>query len=148
MDEILVPIIENSNKINKKRKGMAPRKKKMVEAMAKHLGIVTSACQEVGLNRDTYYQWLKNDKDFAYAISELDGRKEDVIEKAFLSLVIDRNPQAVIHAVKTKLKHRGYGEEVSKVSVVTNAPTYSLEIIRPDDNKIKMETKSETTSGV
>lgn len=143
MEDLSLPSVSPTN-TDKRRKGMAPRKKKMVEAMAKHLGIVTSACQEVGLNRDTYYQWLKNDKDFAEAIIALEGRKEDVIEKAFLSLVIDRNPQAVIHAVKTKLKYRGYGDEIKNEvhhSGEVKGVDYVINIIHPDGKDNKLDTK-------
>jgi hypothetical protein len=126
--KIEVPIIENLTKTDKKHKGMAPRKKKMIEALSKHLGIITSACQEVGLTRETHYQWLKNDKDYADAVSALETKKDDVIEKAFLSLVIDKNPQAVIHAVKTKLKHRGYGED----PLINNQSSYTFKIERPE----------------
>lgn len=143
MENISLPNVVLTN-TDKKRKGMAPRKKKMVEAMSKHLGIITSACQEVGISRETHYQWLKNDKDYADAISALDSRKDDVIEKAFLSLVIDKNPQAVIHAVKTKLKYRGYGDEIKNEvhhSGEVKGVDYVINIIHPDGKNNQLDTK-------
>lgn len=115
------------------------KKAAMIEALGRSLGIITSACQEVGISREIHYQWLKKDPIYRSAVQELEVRKDDVIEKAFLSLVIDKNPQAVIHAVKTKLKHRGYGED----PIVNNQQSsYTFKIERPEvKDGHSMETK-------
>lgn len=141
--EIDVPYLENPIKTDKKVKNtLAPRKKKMIEALTAELGIVTSACRIVGIHPDTHYEWLKKDPVYKSAVEALDTRKDDIIEKAFLSLVIDKNPQAVIHAVKTKLRHRGYGDEMT----VTNNYTEGFKLIIEDGSK--METKSEAKNSV
>lgn len=135
---IEVPIIENLTKSDKKRpKGLAPRKKAMIEALTSELGIVTSACRIVKITSDTHYRWLKEDPIYKSCVEALETRKEDVIEKAFLSLVIDKNPQAVIHAVKTKLKHRGYGDEQT---INSNVKGEGFKLIIEDGSK--METQS------
>ena len=55
-----------------------------------------------------------------------------------LNLVDEKNPQAVIHAVKTKLKHRGYGEDV----VTNQQMNYTFKIERPEvKDGNSMETK-------
>ena len=43
-------------------------KKAMIEALEQSLGIVTTACKKVGINRKTHYDWLKNDEDYAAAV--------------------------------------------------------------------------------
>jgi transcriptional regulator of acetoin/glycerol metabolism len=40
-------------------------KKAMIEALEQSLGIVTTACKKVGINRKTHYDWLKTDEDYA-----------------------------------------------------------------------------------
>jgi hypothetical protein len=129
--EISVPLIENPLKPNKKKGNtLAPRKRKMIEALTSELGIVTTACQIAGINSWTHYEWLKRDPIYKEAVEALDIRKDDLIEKAFLSLVIDKNPSAVIHAVKTKLKHRGYGED----PIINNQQSsYTFKIIKPEE---------------
>jgi len=131
LEGLFIPITrENPTKPNKKKKKrLAPRKKLMIQALSEELGIVTSACRKVGINSWTHYDWLKSDKDYKDAVEALETRKEDVIEKAFLSLVIDKNPQAVIHAVKTKLKKRGYGDEI-KVEGNLNQPAIFNEVTK------------------
>ena len=152
--EILVqPIEAKPTETNKKKHiGLAPRKKRMVEAMGEELGIVTSAAKKVGIRRETHYDWMENDSEYRKAIEGLKGRTEDVIEKAFLSLVLDKNPAAVIHAVKTKLKHKGYGEtqalEITNTDM--NIPNLLAEINNEYKRKSKelRETHGEADSGV
>jgi len=48
-------------------------KKKMIEALEKSLNIVTSACKEVGISRETHYRWLKEDKQYKQAVKEIDN---------------------------------------------------------------------------
>ena len=141
--EIDVPIIENPTKSNKKHKGLAPRKKAMLEALGKTLGIVYGASQKVGINPCTHWEWMKTDPEYKRLVDELENKKCDVIETAFLNLVDEKNPQAVIHAVKTKLKHRGYGEE-STVNNNVNGGGFKLII----EDGSKMETKSEAKTSV
>ena len=40
-------------------------KKAILTALEKSLGVVTTACRQVGINRTTYYKYLKEDKEFA-----------------------------------------------------------------------------------
>jgi len=40
---------------------LSPKKKAMVEALTKALGIVKMACESVGISRQTHYNWLKDD---------------------------------------------------------------------------------------
>lgn len=123
-------------------KRITRKQAKMIEELDRSLGIVTPACKETGISRETHYKWLRTNPAYAKAVAELEKKKEDVIEKAFLNLVIEMNPSAVIHAVKTKLKHRGYGEEMT----VTNNYTEGFKLIIEDGSK--METKSETKDSV
>lgn len=152
--EILVQPIEAdvTKRDKKKHIGLAPRKKAMVEALAEELGIVTSACKKINISRMTHKRWMDDDPEYRLAVEELRGRTEDVIEKAFLSLVLDKNPAAVIHAVKTKLKHRGYGEtqalEITNTDM--NIPNLLAEINNEYKRKSKelRETPGDADSGV
>jgi len=139
MEDLSLPGVVPTKTDKKKIRGLNPRKKKMVEALVKSLGIVSSALLEVGIHRDTHYEWLKKDPLYKQAVEELNERKDDVIEKAFLSLVIDKNPSAVIHAVKTKLKHRGYGESQEIAHSLQEGVKF---IIERQNARISPQTKS------
>ena len=46
-------------------------KKRLLIALEKHLGVVSSACNEVGLSRTTYYDYYNKDSKFKSAVDEL-----------------------------------------------------------------------------
>ena len=39
-------------------------KKAMLEALEKSLGVITSACKQVGIARSTHYEWYSKDKEY------------------------------------------------------------------------------------
>ena len=45
-------------KINRRN---SARKKAMIGALQKSLGVVTTACKVVGIDRQTHYNWLETD---------------------------------------------------------------------------------------
>lgn len=64
-------------------------KERLLAAYAKHAGQVTRSCREVGMSRETFYDWKKNDPDFA-------ERLEVVLEEeeARWVKVLDKNAKA------------------------------------------------------
>ena len=137
--------MDNVTEGDKKR--ITKKQVKMIAELDRSLGLVTSACKETGISRETHYRWLKNNPLYADKVNELEEKKEDIIEKAFLNLVIDMNPSAVIHAVKTKLKHRGYGEE-NTVNNNINGGGFKLIIGDGKMDNSKMGPESETKASV
>lgn len=112
------------------------KKKKMVEAMVTSLGIVSKACESVGISRDTHYKWLEKDKDYATAINEIVDRALDFAESKLFQLIngvtlpddkvflykgkpvvskgikqLPPDTTAIIFYLKTKGKKRGYIEK-------------------------------------
>ena len=49
-------------------------KKAIIEALEKSLGVVTTACKKVGIGRTQFYNWLKEDYEFAKWKWENDNR--------------------------------------------------------------------------
>jgi hypothetical protein len=47
------------------------QKKAMIEALEKSLGVVTTACKQVGIARQTHYNWLKEDEQYKAAVDEI-----------------------------------------------------------------------------
>jgi len=86
------------------------RKKAMVEAMEKSLGIVTTACKMVGISRQTHYNWMTEDTSYRDAINELSDMVVDFAESQLHKLIKDGNVASVLFYLKTKGKHRGYVE--------------------------------------
>lgn len=49
-------------------------KKKMIEAMQKTLGVISSAEKIAGITRATHYDWMKKDPEYKAAIDEMDEK--------------------------------------------------------------------------
>lgn len=72
---------------------------------------ITRALRKVNIRRKTYEDWLVNEPDFAELIDEINWHKDNFFEQAFIRRVQAGDTPAVIHAAKTKLRHRGYNEK-------------------------------------
>jgi len=85
-------------------------KRAMIEALEKSLGIVTSACKSVGINRSTHYDWLKSDEDYKAEVESIEDIAIDFAESQLHKQIKDGNPTSTIFYLKTKAKKRGYVE--------------------------------------
>ena len=46
-------------------------KKAILEALEKSLGVVTTACKQVGVGRTTFYEYLNKDENFANEVADI-----------------------------------------------------------------------------
>ena len=86
-------------------------KKAMIEALKKSLGIVTTACKEVGIERQTNYNWLKDDPEYKAQVEALDDMVLDFAESKLHQSINNGSDTATIFFLKTKGKKRGYIEK-------------------------------------
>lgn len=107
-------------------------KAKVLDALEKYHGIVSTACKSIGLARSTFYLWLKEDKDFSDKVEEITEVAIDFVEgKLFEKITgikvqagenVYENPPsdtAIIFYLKTKGKKRGYVEKTEQ-SITVN----------------------------
>ncbi len=96
------------------------RKKTVLAALKKHLGVVTPACEAAGVDRSTFYKWLKADPDFKEEYESLESVALDFAESQLLKNISNGHEASVIFYLKTKGKKRGYIErsEVASASVM------------------------------
>jgi ACT domain-containing protein len=85
-------------------------KKAIIEALEKSLGVVTTACKQVGIARSTFYEYLKNDKKFADDVKDIQDIALDFAESQLHKQIQSGNTSATIFYLKTKGKNRGYVE--------------------------------------
>jgi hypothetical protein len=85
-------------------------KKALLEALEKSLGVVTTACKQVGISRKTYYQYLKEDLDFASEVKDIENVSLDFAESQLHKQIQEGSTAATIFLLKTKGKGRGYVE--------------------------------------
>jgi hypothetical protein len=87
-------------------------KKAMLEALEKTLGIVTQACKMANVGRTQYYQWLRDDEDFAQAVKDINNVTIDFVESQLHKQINEGSTAATIFFLKTKARHRGYQENM------------------------------------
>tara|TARA_R100000951_G_scaffold111869_1_gene111421 strand:- start:2757 stop:3125 length:369 start_codon:yes stop_codon:yes gene_type:complete len=87
-------------------------KKAVIEALEKSLGVVTSACKNAGVGRTQFYNWLKEDKEFAKQVNDISNIALDFAETQLHKQINDGNTSATIFYLKTKGKKRGYIEKI------------------------------------
>jgi hypothetical protein len=95
------------------------RKKDLLDALERSLGIVSTACEKVGVDRKTHYNWLKDDAEYKEAVRAIEERTIDFAESHLHALIKDKNPAATIFFLKTKGKNRGY---VERQEIEVNEP--------------------------
>lgn len=86
----------------------------MIEALKKSLGVVSSACEEVGISRRTHYNWLNDDEEYKRKIEEIDDYCIDFAESALFKKIKEGDNTAIIFFLKTKGKKRGYIERTEQ----------------------------------
>ena len=78
----------------------------MIEALKQTLGIVTTACDIVGIARQQFYLWLKEDAEFKQEVDDIENIALDFAESKLHKLIKDENPTAIIFYLKTKGKYK------------------------------------------
>ena len=85
-------------------------KKKLLEALEKSLGVVTTACKQVGCARSTFYDYMAKDQEFKKAVNDISEIALDFAESKLHEQVSEGNTTATIFYLKTKGKSRNYIE--------------------------------------
>ena len=106
---------QNRTQINKKR---------MLQALEKSLGVVTTALKSTELSRTNYYKWLKEDEQFAKDVADIQNIANDFIKSKYYECVKDKVPSVVLHAAKTQL---GWNE-TNKLDITSDEQRIKINI--------------------
>ena len=93
-------------------------KKQLLKALEKSLGIVTTACKNVGIQRSTYYDWYNRDLQFKKEVDEINEVALDFGESKLFEQIADNIPSSTMFFLKCKGKKRGYVERQEIVNRV------------------------------
>lgn len=91
-------------------KRIAEQKEEVLEALAKHSGIIASTCRACNISRLTYYNWYHDDPDFAEKCDDIKEAQKDFAESLILKKMKEGDTTMIIFYAKTQLKDRGYTE--------------------------------------
>ena len=86
------------------------KKKRMLKALHETLSIVTPALEMAGVDRKTYYTWLKKDPKFKEAVDSVEDVALDVSETQLMKNVKEGKEASVFFHLKCRGKKRGYIE--------------------------------------
>lgn len=103
----------------------------MIEALERTLGVVTSACKNVGISRETHYRWMREDDQYKKDVLELENVALDYAETQLHKQIKQGNTSATIFYLKTKGKNRGYVERTE----ITGADTEPIIVRILDGDK-------------
>ena len=129
------------SKEEKKEKSQSATLKKnaMLKALESTLGVVTSACEVVGIDRRTHYRWMNEDEAYRVQVESLTDLAVDFAESQLFELIKGAhrevstpdgeviriqdapNTSATIFYLKTRGKKRGYVER-TELAGVNDAP--------------------------
>ena len=85
-------------------------KKRVIEALVKSLGVVTTACKIADISRTQFYYWCKEDEAFYDKVRDVSDIALDFAESQLFNQIKDGNTGATIFYLKTKGKARGFVE--------------------------------------
>lgn len=92
--------------------GTRARQHLFLYALTQSMFNTSAALRRLAIPRKTFDNWRTNDPVFLELIDEIHWHKENFFEQAFIGRVAAGDTSAIIHAVKTKCKARGYNEKI------------------------------------
>ena len=92
------------------RERMEKGKEEVLQQLNNNSGIVASACKAAGISRYTFYEWKKNDPEFAEKVEDIIELQKDFCEALILKKMKEGDTTMIIFYAKTKMKDRGFVE--------------------------------------
>ena len=91
-------------------------KEQLLIALEKNLGIVTAACKEVGISRDSYYDYYNTDMEFRRRVDDINEIVIDFAESQLYKKIKQGSERSILFLMKYKGKKRGYTDSVDITS--------------------------------
>lgn len=107
-------------------------KQKLLEALEETLGVVTPACQKVGISRDRFYTYYNEDKDFAEKVDEIQNYQLDFVENELFNKIRQGSEKSILFYLRFKGKKRGY---VERQELEHTGDGIVINIVKPKKNE-------------
>jgi hypothetical protein len=104
------------------------KKKQMIEALKKTLGNVSAACGQVGISRNTHYDYIKRFPEYKEEVESISEMAIDFVEGKLFESINNGSDTAIIFYLKTKGRSRGYIEKHETKLDATIQPFTGMEI--------------------
>jgi len=109
-------------------------KKKLLEALERSLGIVTPACKECNISRQTFYRWCNDDEDFKSKVDEINEMQGDFVENQLFKKIKEGSERSILFYMKYKGKKRGYSDSIDITSDGKSITEIKLIEVKKDGN--------------
>lgn len=96
--------------MNKNELKIKKNKEALLLSLEKSLGIVTPACAEVGISRNQFYIYYKNDEVFRKAVDDINEVTLDFAENQLLKKIKEGSERSILFYMKYRGKNRGYND--------------------------------------
>ncbi|MBU0846523.1 hypothetical protein KKH23_04985 [Patescibacteria group bacterium] len=118
--------------------GKRARQHLFVYSLTQSMFNISQSLRKLGIPRKTYEGWCANDPEFHELMDEIHWHKKNFFEQAFIGRVACGDTAAVIHAVKTKCRDRGYSEKIEIEHTGTLQHEHTIRIV---DLDLDLETR-------
>ncbi len=108
------------------------KKHLMLECLEKSYGIVEPACIGAEISRTTHYNWVRQDKQYARAVTKMEDLAIDMAETSLFTQIQAGNTAATTFFLKTRGKKRGYAEK-EEIEIDVNLKPTIVRLVGKDD---------------
>lgn len=92
----------------KNRRTLQEKKAEVINYLTTCYGIKTIACRKAKVGRTQFYEWKKEDPEFALKVSEIEESFLDFVETLLMELIKLNDRAAIMFFLKAKGRSRGY----------------------------------------
>ena len=105
---------DRAKSFESRNQSILTQKEAMIKAMVDHFCVVKYACAQVGIARETHYNWLEDDEDYSNKIAAIKENNLDIAEYALMKMIEGMKDASLIKwYLETQGTSRGYGKKVS-----------------------------------
>ena len=80
------------------------KKEEFLKALNDSFGFTTSACRKTGINRTTYFRWMKNDKKFVERVRHIQGYFDIIVEDKLKMLILANDGPSIRYYASRRIK--------------------------------------------
>jgi biotin synthase-related radical SAM superfamily protein len=108
-------------------------KELLIKALEKSLGIVTPACNEVGISRNQFYIYYHSDEDFKKRVDDINEVTLDFAENQLLKKIKEGSERSILFYMKYKGRKRGYNDTL-EINGDLNHNIQIIKLVGPEDD--------------
>ena len=98
----------NARAENRSFQNMEKKKKEALRKLKESFGNISVTCEQVGVSRQTFYQWRREDEEFNAEVEEINERTIDFVESKLIQGINEGSARLIMFYLMNKARTRGY----------------------------------------